>query len=395
MPVFIYNAAVERYTFIFRWRHTVLPMIAKDPIFWLMVVLHPCLIYYQALLETTTGTPLPSLDWKASSTIGALLTFFVIFYGGQCYGRYFEAYGSCVGLGAALGEWAYLVRAHFGAFSPAVKWNLLRLMLGALEIEFAILGGTDDSGGKSLNDDEWATIQRHGFLSGKEVATLQRYRGAKSFLPTVWALSEARAALKAKLQRIAPKMKDTEMPASNLAQPVFKKPQSLAAEHHAENALLHTPAAMLVFEDFEKCVLRFKGHCGQAEALMRMPVPYAYFHVLKLLLIISLSMTSYALVELENHFPIVSYVVFMLICTIMLGLQNIAVAMSDPFGSDDLDFDLDAFLKSAFDNAIALVTDQHASLHDRLPSDVAENPLLDSERARRGRTWAGDRKSVV
>ena len=58
-----------------------------------------------------------------------------------------------------------------------------------------------------------------------------------------------------------------------------------AQEHAAESALLHTPAAMAVFEDFEQCVLKFKGHCGSSTNLLKMPVPFAYFHVLKLLLL--------------------------------------------------------------------------------------------------------------
>ena len=37
---------------------------------------------------------------------------------------------------------------------------------------------------------------------------------------------------------------------------------------------------------------------------------------------------------------LLSMVVYVMICTITIGLQAVAVAMSDPFGSDDLDFDL-------------------------------------------------------
>ena len=204
---------------------------------------------------------------------------------------------------------------------------------------------------------------------------------------------------------------------------------------------------MSVFEDFEKCVMRFKGHSGQAEALVKMPVPFAYFHILKLLLIVSLAFTSYAIAPSRRHvavrlllfssphpptpthhlpravctpcasrhvrprrvrvrrttdqprclYPVRSSSRFKLrpppliaprfvsrsLITIIIGLQSIAIAMSDPFGRDDLDFDLQRFLMAAYDNAVAMLTDQRTALHDRLPLDCAENPLADSERARR------------
>ena len=43
--------------------------------------------------------------------------------------------------------------------------------------------------------------------------------------------------------------------------------------------------------------------------------------MLKLLLIISLGMTAYALVELQAAAPLVGFVVYAMICTITIGLQ--------------------------------------------------------------------------
>lgn len=219
MPALLYNADIERQRFIGRWRHTVLPMVTKDPIFYAMLSLHIFLMVVQREL-LAMDSELPPLNWKASAMVASLLTFFLVFYGGQCYTRYFQFYGSCVGLAAALGDWAYLVRAHFDAFSPAVKWNLLRLMLAALEIQFASLHGCDSAGAKGLTEAEWSVIGQHGLLGGEELARVQRYRGAKAFLPAVWALGEVRSALKAKLARIAPLV--PKLPPSELSPPENK-----------------------------------------------------------------------------------------------------------------------------------------------------------------------------
>jgi len=394
MPSLVYNADVERSWFFLRWRHTVMPMVVRDPIFWLAISFHTAILFLQKDL-LSRGESLPDLDWKASSLLWSLLTFFVVFYGGNCYNRYYQFYGACTGLGGALGEWAYLIRAHFDVSSPVVKWNILRLMLGAMELQLMSLSGSDDKGGKGLDAAEWDTIRKHGFLSKDEIIRLQRHKGSKAFLPAIWALSEVRSALKAKLQRMpaakAALAAATTLPSSDFVPPESKpqpKKPSASAEHEAEATLLHTPGAMAIFEDFEQTVLKFKGHCGVATNLLKMPVPFAYFHVLKLLLMISLFMTSFALIELEHAQFFLSMAVFVVICVIMIGLQAVAVAMSDPFGDDDIDFDLDKFLIGAYDNTIAIVTDQRTAMHDRLPADMDGNfPLADTEAAKAARVW--------
>ena len=41
-------------------------------------------------------------------------------------------------ISAGMTEWAYLVRTHFGDLSSGVKWNMMRLMLGAMQIHCAL-----------------------------------------------------------------------------------------------------------------------------------------------------------------------------------------------------------------------------------------------------------------
>ena len=80
MPALTYNADVERYRFLLRWRHTVLPMVVRDPVYWLLMCIH-CFFVVASQFVKANGEELPSLDWKASATLGSLLTFFVVFYG--------------------------------------------------------------------------------------------------------------------------------------------------------------------------------------------------------------------------------------------------------------------------------------------------------------------------
>ena len=83
MPTLQYNADVERYRFLFRWQHTVLPMVAKDPIFWLLMATH-CLVMLAQMAAHSQDAELPPLNWKAAATLASLLSFFVVFYGALC-----------------------------------------------------------------------------------------------------------------------------------------------------------------------------------------------------------------------------------------------------------------------------------------------------------------------
>ena len=88
MPPLLYNADVEKWVFFLRFKHTVLPMVTSDPVFWGLIALHVYILRKQReLLEQ--GDSLPELDWKASSMLWSLLTFFVVFYGGHCYNRFY------------------------------------------------------------------------------------------------------------------------------------------------------------------------------------------------------------------------------------------------------------------------------------------------------------------
>merc|ERR1711998_165154 len=63
-------------------------------------------------------------------------------------------------------------------------------------------------------------------------------------------------------------------------------------------------------------------------------------------------MLAYCLVWFESPFTIIAFTLFVLITT---GLREVSACLSDPFGEDDVDFDVKNFLESMFNNAIAFL----------------------------------------
>ena len=55
------------------------------------------------------------------------------------------------------------------------------------------------------------------------------------------------------------------------------------------------------------------------------------------------------------YFSLFSYVI---VCFTMIALQEIAVAMSDPFGDDDTDFDTTRLMEKVYNNVLEYYTEQ-------------------------------------
>ena len=66
-----------------------------------------------------------------------------------------------------------------------------------------------------------------------------------------------------------------------------------------------------------------------------MPVPLPYFHALNMLQNVNYALYTYALCSFNSYLtPIVLFVVIL----ITVGMREVAAALSNPFGDDDVDF---------------------------------------------------------
>ncbi|GBG90530.1 hypothetical protein CBR_g50874 [Chara braunii] len=65
------------------------------------------------------------------------------------------------------------------------------------------------------------------------------------------------------------------------------------------------------------------------------PVPFAYYHLTTVLTVMLLMLVAYSFIFYDSIFTIV---VYGLLCLVVLGLRDLSAALSDPFGTDDVDF---------------------------------------------------------
>jgi len=266
------------------------------------------------------------MDWRSTGVVTAMLTFFIMFYGNQCYNRMMGFWGHCVGLAGSTMNWTALVSNHFPD-DPNQQWNAVRLFLAAMHIQYYTLNESD--GGAGISEQEWNNIIGRNLLTSDEKVLITEYKGFKPFLPLVWALDEVETAFSAE---------DDDKTATERAQERF---------FHSD-----------LLQNFRELAFAFRGHCGQITNGLAMPVPFPYFHSLTLMLVFDLLLLSYGLVTLDFEWYL-TLIVYAVICLIFMGLREVAVCMADPFGDDDIDFDLEKMLKASYTNAVACLRDEH------------------------------------
>ena len=164
-----------------RFKSTVLHSTLLSFTFWSLLVLHALFMYLNEYYE------MRELEWSSVQPLLSLATFFLVFYTGECYSRFYQLHYDCIGILGAMLDWTSDVKLHFPS-DKTLQWNLCRLMLCSLQITFFSL---DEK--KMVDGSQWDSMQSNNLISAEEIEVIKEFRGFKPFLPIVWALDEARA----------------------------------------------------------------------------------------------------------------------------------------------------------------------------------------------------------
>merc|ERR1719482_1158661 len=87
------------------------------------------------------------------------------------------------------------------------------------------------------------------------------------------------------------------------------------------------------------------------------------YHTLMLMMSVNLFVVSYALIEANTILSIPTFI----ICFVCLGLKETAIALSDPFGMDAVDFETDVFMARIMINTKELIARQATYVPKEMP----------------------------
>merc|ERR1712224_1036615 len=101
---------------------------------------------------------------------------------------------------------------------------------------------------------------------------------------------------------------------------------------------------------------------SQIHETLDLPMPFQYFHIMNLMLMLNLFLWAYSLGCQDSWF---APVIYMFVQLMFQGLRELSTALSDPYGSDEVDFQIN-------DWVVPLYTRMNAALGSYIEVDEVE-----------------------
>jgi len=334
-----YDADTGMVMSAFRFKSTIIPMVVDGPEFWLFLILN---VFICGLRHAGMFNPELyhcDLPWDLTGTTGSLMTFFVVFYNSHVFGRYNKLYD----LTKSMLENALRTAAMLRVLVPdeRVHHQVCKYMLASMMIFFfeRTTNETDDA----ISMIEWDQLLALDLLTEEEVKALHDHcrllqdtdSAMPSFMPIQWSMELLRHV--------------TEDP--------FDRDDMLSA--------------------FYATIYRVWNCQSRISETLDLPMPFQYFHIMNMMLMLNLFLWAYSLGCQDSWF---APVIYMFVQMMFQGLRELSTALSDPYGTDEVDFELNKWM-------IPIYTQMHAALGHHVDIDrlQLENvpKLLDPEYAHR------------
>jgi len=278
--------------------YTVVPKVLVSLEFWLFFILHIATFtaYRTGCLSEVVG-PTSShemdLDWTDVKVLTAITTFFEVFYSNQCYARYLRFHGNTRGMINDVHAFAFVLRCHIGEKARNHLRLSLRYMIAGIILHFYEMQ-------HKMSEMDLRYLQSLGILSPGDVQVMIRMQPQHRSMVTLhWSSLAASKGVK-------------------------------KAEAPSQVQGLLTARLLQVSQSQEEIV-----------DTLALPVPFAYYHILSVMVIVNLGMWAYRMALTESWF---APFVYFFASLIFIGVMELSSELSDPFGTDEVDFPLDRWM---------------------------------------------------
>jgi len=296
---------------LMKWKGTVFSMVLTSGEFWVYILMHLAAVTL-AIYGIKEGDIDP-FRWEAAAAMQFFMTFFLTFYNAKCYDRYMELYPACMDLNDSVVLFVHelSVSLHHDIFRK-YRVGAAKYMLAAVfEFYMIITGG-------SMQKHCWREIVKKGLLTKTEGEMLNSYPGGRCTLVlTSWALFLVKDALEREI-----------------------------CWHDRMEQTTH------IYQRLQQNVVQLVKASNKIANTIAMPIPYAYFHLMNVILELNIILLITMPALFKRYMTVVPFAAALLI---FMGLRDIAAALADPFGQDDVDFPIAAFLNHTFDRTIAIL----------------------------------------
>lgn len=305
-----YDASAGIICTAFRLKSTVVMQVFGKPEFYFLFVLHSGIAY-----AFKAGYYDPSL-WNLELAMGltgitgSLMTFFVVFYNGNVFARYNKLYELTKNMNESCLYAVSIISREISDKNLVRK--LTRMLLASAFLFFFERTESSDDGNISAR--EWNQLKNLGLLNDEETELLKdhckklgRHCSMPSFMLIQWSMR------------------------------LYRKKSARLGE-------------------LEKTYWMIRRCQDDVVELMELPMPFQYFHIMNLMMMLNLTLWAYSLALEPSYF---ASIIFMFVQLVFQGIRELSVALSDPYGDDEADFPLDDWMTQLYVRLAALVEDPY------------------------------------
>eukprot|EP00929_Paragymnodinium_shiwhaense_P032892 TRINITY_DN18173_c0_g1_i1.p1 TRINITY_DN18173_c0_g1~~TRINITY_DN18173_c0_g1_i1.p1 ORF type:complete len:382 (-),score=86.00 TRINITY_DN18173_c0_g1_i1:132-1277(-) len=324
-----YDPSIGIVRTVLRVRDTVILHVLKRPGFWIFyfIFLAVYVAYWCGSLEDShVEYGYIFLDHADIKVISAMTTFFEVFYTNQAYNRYMYLYSKTKETLQTLFDYGVFMRLVFGQDKVSLPHKRLSVRYHAASVLlfFYTLDG-------DVTEAQWRELEDLKLLTGTEVTHLKEFNHrVVCDVLLFWSGDVGATGIRA-----------AGLPGNQL------------------KAL------------YEK-ILEMRTCQQDVAQTTALPIPFQYFHLLNLMVIMNLLLWAYGIGVTQSIFaPFVYFFVEL----IFIGMLELGQQLSDPFGKDDVDLPVNQWLSELLE----WLTDFMESIYQ--PAETGWTDALKLERA--------------
>lgn len=280
-----------------------------------------------------------NLPFFLCGATGSLMTFFVCFYNSHVFSRYQKLYHITKQMSENTLAIVSLLRVVVADIRD--RRRIAKLLLAScLMFFFERTEGLDDNDDDvDISDLEFKQVEKLGLLGPSEVAHLKRHcdkmrrHGIPSFLVLQWAMEVMRM---------------------------------VTPEPTGRDDMLY---------GFYAGIYRVRRCQAEVIEILELPMPFQYFHIMNFMIALNLILWAYALGCQTSYF---APLIFCFVQMMFQGMRELASALSDPFGSDEVDFPINVWMVSIYSRIYGILEDPYKVSSINLKS---VRPLLEPSKA--------------
>lgn len=311
-----YDASAGIMATALRFTSTIIPLVVRGSEFWILLFLNVgiCTSRHMDLFNPAEYNM--DLPWGLTGVTGSLMTFFVCFYNQHVFGRYNKLYTLTKTMSEHCIELVSILRVQVRDVSA--RRRIAKLVIASCIMFFFERTESVDEG--KVSDREFEQLQTLDLLGDYEVRHLKSH---------------------------CRKMDDAALPSFLVLQWAMQLMRRETPEPESRDDMLI---------GFYSRVYNVRKCQAEVVQILDLPMPFQYFHIMNLMLMLNLLLWAYSLACEDSFF---APLIYMFVQMMFQGIRELSTALSDPFGNDEVDFPVNEWMMSLYARMYGILEDKH------------------------------------